>query len=99
MKKQFKDFGIEPKQQLFTGDKIKIDRLLNVNITVLAYKIEPSKQKKGTNMMTIQIEKNNEKHVVFTGSVTLMDMIQQVPKDGFPFETTIIKESERLKFT
>ena len=37
--------------------------------------------------------------VVFTGSKTLMDLISQVPKDGFPFKTTIKKNDKRLEFT
>lgn len=95
----FKDFGIKPKLTSFTGDKIKIDRIINIEITVLQYKIEESKKKSGTKFMTMQIEKSGSRHVIFTGSTVLMSMIEQVPKDRFPFKTTIIKESEHLEFT
>ena len=95
----FKDFGIKPKLNTFLGDKIKIDRILNREITVSNYKIEDSKRKPGTKLLTLQIEKEGTKHVIFTGSTILADMIQQVPKENFPFKTTIIKESEHLEFT
>lgn len=95
----FKDLGIKAELSNFTGDKIKIDRLLNAEISVLDYKIEDSKVKQGTKCLVLQLEKNGTKHVLFTGSTILMQMIKQVPKDKFPFTTTIIKESEHLEFT
>ncbi len=96
--KKFSDFKIKPSLSAFTGDKIKIEKILNIPIKVLAFKIEPSKHTSGK-CLTLQIEKNNTQHVVFTGSTILMQMIQEVPEDGFPFETTIVKESEHLEFT
>ena len=99
MIKSFKDFNIKPKLTAFTGDKIKIERILNTEITVNAFKIEPSKAKPGTMLLTLQITKSGTNHIVFTGSSVLMDMIQQVTKEDFPFTTTIIKESEHLEFT
>jgi len=96
---QFKSFGIKPKLSTFTGDKIKIERILNTEIKVLAYKIEESKVKKDTKLLTIQIEKSGVKHIIFTGSTILMQMIEDVPKDKFPFTTIIVKESEHLEFT
>jgi hypothetical protein len=96
----FKDFGIKPQSKSFEGDKIKIDRILNKQVTVLAYKIEASKYDKGTGKcLYIQVLVDNSKRVLFTGSANLMDMIEQVPKDKFPFKTTIIKENERFEFT
>lgn len=95
----FKDFKIKPKLNTFTGDKIAIDRILNMEITVLDFKIEDSTVKPGTKRLTLQIEKSGTRHIVFTGSKILKDMIKKVPKDGFPFKTTIIKESKHLEFT
>jgi hypothetical protein len=95
----FKDLGIKPELNTFTGDKIKVDRILNAEISVHTYKIEESKKKPGTKFLTLQIEKQGTKHVFFTGSTILMQMIEKVPKDKFPFKTTIIKESEHLEFT
>jgi hypothetical protein len=95
----FKDFNIKPSLEYFTGDKIKIDRILNMPIVVTNFKVEPSKKKEGSDYLTLQIEKNGVKHVVFTGSTILIQLIQKVPQDRFPFVTTIVKEGEHLEFT
>lgn len=95
----FKDLGIKPKTTNFIGDKIKISRILNTEIIIHDYKIEDSKQKQGTKCLTLQIERNQTKNVVFTGSNILMDMISQVSKDKFPIVTTIVEENERYEFT
>ena len=85
----------------FEGEKIKIDRILNKQITVLDFKIEDSKYKEKGNgkCLYIQIENDGSKRVLFSGSSYLMDMIQKVPKEGFPFITTIVKNNEHLEFT
>lgn len=95
----FKDFKIKPKLNTFIGDKIQLQKLFNLPIKVLDYKIEPSKQKAGTELLTLQIEKSEEKRVVFTGSSVLIDQIKQVPKEKFPFVTTIVKENDCYEFT
>ena len=97
--KSFKDFNIKPKLSTFTGDKIKIDKVLNIEIIVHAFKIEDSKKKQGTKLLTLQIEKQGTRHVIFTGSTVLMQTVQEVPKDGFPFSTKIIKQDEHYEFT
>lgn len=100
--KNFKDFGIKTSpDDGFTGDKIKIDRIINREIIVHKFKIEDSKYKeKGSKKcLTLQISINDSKHIVFSGSKSLMDLIGQVPEDGFPFIATIIKENERLEFS
>lgn len=98
--KNFKDFGIKAEITNFTGDKIKITRILNREIVVLDYKIEDSKFGDSKKCLCLQIEIDGEKRVVFTGSVVLMNMIQSVPRDGgFPFTTKIIKDDERFEFS
>lgn len=95
----FKQFNIEPKVSNFVGEKISIERLFNLQITVLDYRVEPSKHHKGTELLTLQIEKGGEKRIVFCGSKVLIDMIQRVPKNGFPFLTTIVGEKDYYEFT
>jgi len=97
--KSFKDFKITPKYNAFTGEKIAIDKVLNIEITVFGYKIEPSKKKAGSNFLTLHIEFKKEHRVVFTGATILQQLIELVPKDDFPFTTTIIKNNEHLEFT
>ncbi len=97
--KRFKDFGIKTPLQSFQGDKIKISRILNREIQVHDYRIENSKYGENNKCLYMQISVGDTKHVLFTGSVVLIETIQQVPKDEFPFLTTIIRENERFEFT
>jgi len=98
---EFKDLGIKNEVRGFEGEKIKIDRILNRQIKVIEYKIADSKfaKQNSDKCLQLQIEVDNLKRVVFTGSVILRDMIQKVPSDKFPFMTTIVRENERLQFT
>lgn len=97
--KEFKQFEIKPTIQNYVGDKIKIDKILNKKITVLKYVIEKSKFDNEKDRLKLQIELNNEKRIVFTGSTFLINMIKQVSENDLPFTTTIVKEDERLEFT
>ncbi|MEM7550864.1 MAG: hypothetical protein AAF363_14370 [Bacteroidota bacterium] len=96
---KFSDFKIAPEINSFTGDKISIKKILNLNIVVLGFKIGPSKQKEGTEYLTLHIEKSNEERVVFTGSNVLIDQIKRVPEQHFPFETTIKGDNNYYEFT
>lgn len=95
----FKDFNIKPRVNSFVGEKIQVQKLFNLSIKVLAYKIEPSKQKKDTELLTLQIEKSGEKRIVFTGSTVMIDQIKRVPDDKFPFVTTIRGDNDYYEFT
>jgi hypothetical protein len=95
----FKDFNIKPRVNNFVGEKIQVQKLFNLSIKILAYKVEPSKQKKGTELLTLQIEKSGEKRIVFTGSTVLIDQIKRVPDDKFPFVTTIKGDNDYFEFT
>lgn len=95
----FKDFKIIPAVLNFTGEKIKIDRVLNVEIKIHDFKVDNSKHKVGTEYLTLQIEKAGVKHIIFTGSTILIQMIKQVPKTKFPFTTVIKRENEYYEFT
>jgi hypothetical protein len=99
--KQFKEMGITAEVKGFVGDKIKIDRILNKEIIVHGFEIKDSKftGKGHGKCMYLQITFDNEKRVVFTSSVYLMNMIGKVVTDDFPFKTTIVKTNEHLEFT
>jgi hypothetical protein len=47
----------------------------------------------------LQIEVDNEKRVVFTGSDVLLSQIKQVNPEDLPFVATIIKNGEHFEFT
>ena len=97
----FQDFGIKTTLTHFVGDSIKISKILDKRIIVYAYKITTSKftEKGSGKCLHLQIEFDNEKRVVFTSGVFLMDNIEKVPEDGFPFECTIKKINDHLEFT
>ena len=99
--KEFSQLGIKSDNKRFVGDKIKMSRILNRKITVEKFKVEDSKyQKDGFDKcLHMQIKLQGNDHVVFTGSRNLIEMIQQVPADAFPFSTTIVKENEMYEFT
>lgn len=98
--KTFKDLGVSPTQPVLQGDKIKIDKVLNREIIVHGFQVRDSKFDKGNGKcLYIQIELNGERRVVFTGSGVLMETIQKVPSDAFPFTSTIVKDNDRYQFT
>ncbi len=98
----FSQFNIKTSSIGFEGDKIKMSKILNREIVVHHYKIEDSKIFKdhgSGKCLHLQISFNNEKHILFTGSSGLIETIQKVPENGFPFSTTIVEENERFSFT
>lgn len=98
--RKFKDFGLTPNIQGFVGDKIKVEKIVNVLVTVLDYKIEPSKYEKGYDKcLHLQIELRGEKRVVFIGAKRLIETIEQIPRAEFPFETTIVRDNNWYEFT
>lgn len=99
--KRFKDFGIKLSTKVFVGDKIKVKRILNVEIVVHDFKIVDSKYTDSGNdkCLYLQITMGETKHVVFTGSIYLMEEIQLVPAEEFPFTTTIVEDNDRYQFS
>ncbi|MEI7829342.1 MAG: hypothetical protein WCI31_06215 [Prolixibacteraceae bacterium] len=98
----FSQFSIQAPSKGFEGDKIKMSRILNREIVVHDFKIEDSKvfKEKGSGKcLQLQIFFSNEKHIIFTGASGLIEVIQQIPQNGFPFTTTIIQENDRYIFT
>lgn len=97
--KKFSDFNIRPVKRGMVGEKIKISRLLNQEIIVHSYKINESKfNKNSSQCLCLQIEVKGEMKVVFTGSKILMETIQKVPEQAFPFLTIITQEGEAFQF-
>jgi len=100
--KSFSQLNIQTTARSFEGDKIKISRILNKEIIVHHFKLENSKvfTDRGTcKCLHLQISLNDEKHVVFTSSSGLIEAIQQVCEEDFPFSTTIINDNDRFIFT
>jgi|ERR1700741_371906 len=98
--RNFKDLNVIPVELGFSGDKIKIQKIVDKPITVHNYKVVDSKFEKGSGKcLHLQIEFEEQKRVVFTGSSNLRETILQIPKSDMPFTTTIKLHEERLMFT
>lgn len=99
--RQFKELGIRTTIQSFTGDKIKIERVLNREIIIYAFRIEKSKLEKvgAENCLHLQIGIGEVKYVIFTSGKYLMEAIRQIPMQEFPVTTTIAKVNDHFEFT
>jgi hypothetical protein len=99
---RFSQFNIKPPSRGFEGEKIKMSRILNKEIVIHDFKIEDSKvfKDKGTGKcLHLQISINQEKHILFTSSRLLIEAIEQIPRDKFPFVATIIEDNNSFQFT
>jgi len=92
---RFSDFAEEETQ--FEGKKISIEDILNIEISVIGFNIKKSKIKNG-NYLTLQIEMNGQKRVIFTGSVVLLKQCEKY-QDMFPFVTIIKKIDKYFTFS
>ena len=92
-----KKFGDFAEENILDGDKIRIDDVINEEITILNFRVKESKLKDG-DYLTLQISKDNKKHVIFTGSHVLIDQIKKY-KDEIPFLTTIRKINKYYSLT
>lgn len=94
--KRFSDFA--KSSNIMVGDKIKIDDITGKEIQILGYRVTESKQKIGTECLTLQIKINDEKRVVFTSSTILLDQIKTY-EDEIPFAATIEKVNNYYTFS
>jgi hypothetical protein len=95
MPEKFGDFAEE---DVFDGDKIRLDEILNKEILVTGFRIKDSHQKKGTLYLTIHFELDSVKHVTFTGSTVLMDQLKKY-ESHLPFLSTIKKINRHYTFS
>lgn len=93
---RFSDFADESKS--FEGDKKKIDEILNEEILIMDFKIKDSKQRSGTQYVTIQFKLGDINYITFTGSKVLIEQLNKY-KDNIPFNTTIKKIDRYYTFT
>lgn len=88
--KRFSDFSQE--REVLEGDKVKIDSVLNREITIIGYSIKKSKYDKNNSgkYLTLQYEDEMDKKIIFTGSEVLIEQLEKYG-DEIPFKTTIKK--------
>ena len=87
--KRFSDFSKE--RVVLDGDKIKLDSILNQEITITGYSTKRSKfDDNSGKCLTVQFEMNGLTQIFFTGSEVLRDQLERY-EDEIPFMTTIKK--------
>lgn len=99
---KFSQFNIEIKAKGFEGEKIKMIKVLNREIIVYDYKLEESKvfpDRGSGKCLQMQISLNGNKHIIFTSATALIEAVEKLPCEAFPFSTVIIEDNERYKFT
>lgn len=101
--KSFKDLGVAaPPSAAMEGPKIDINKLFGREIIVYSFHLKPTQLKDVLNPVCLwmQISVDGNKRVVFSGSSYLQKMISDIPPDGFPFRTVIVKkDNDSYQFT
>lgn len=97
----FKDLNIETPKPALVGDKIEMRDVLDTEVTVCNFSIVESKytEKGNGKCLRLQLKVEDRDRVLFTGSGVLMETLDLIPKDKFPFTTKIIKKNRRFEFT
>lgn len=88
--KKFSDFGIniENERNIFQVQQISITDILNCEIEVLDYE-SGVKTKHGENRYVVKICNDKTQCKFFTNSTLIKEALDKIPKNEFPFLTTI----------
>ena len=92
--KKFSDFSDE---NILDGKKLRIEEILNHEITIIGGRVTGSKYA-NKKCLTLQYELDGCKHISFTGSSVLINQIEKYMKE-IPFKTTIIKIDKYFTFS
>jgi len=95
-----KKFADIAKEQVLDGDKIRIDDVINTEIIILKYAVKESRYSKNKSgeYLTLQVEMDGKRHVIFTGSDVLIDQLKQYGEE-LPFKATIRKINRYYSLT
>jgi len=94
---------VVPETSTLDGDKISIEKILNVPITVIGWRIDKSKFRdhgENSERLTLQFILNGERRITFTGSSVLIQQIREFEKrtESRTFRTVIRKINKFYKF-
>ena len=92
---RFSDF-VTDEEKAFSGDKVRVNDLINKEIIIIRYKVRPSKYKeKSDRCTTVQFkyENSNEEKIFFTGSSVIIEQLEKY-KEKLPFYA-VIKHIDR----
>lgn len=92
---KFSDFAADDAK--LDGEKVKLKDILGQEILILGYSIHRSKFK-DENYLTLQFEKDQIRHVLFTGSCVLTDQIEKYA-EKIPFLSVIRDFGKYYAFT
>ena len=92
--KNFSDFATGDAS--ITGDKTKLDDILDKKIVIKGFKIADSKYNDGQ-VLTLQFDLEDKEFIIFTGSSVLIKQIEKY-KDEIPFATKIEKINKFYTF-
>ena len=97
--KRFSDFAQQDTLPI-DGSKIKIEEVLNREITITGFRIKDSKYNKSNSprCLELQFDLDNERHILFTGSEILCEQIQRYQSE-IPFMTTIKRIAKYYSFS
>ena len=93
--KKFSDFATGDAS--ITGDKTKLDDILEKEIVVKGFKIADSKYNDGQ-VLTLQFDLEDKEFIIFTGSSVLIKQIEKY-QDEIPFTTKVEKINKFYTFT
>ena len=100
--KRFSDFKIDaPSKTKFVGEKIRLAKVLNIQIMVHGFSINLSKypERGSQYCLWLQISVEGKKYVAFSIAQLLMTILPKIPADEFPFSTKIINDNDYYEFT
>jgi hypothetical protein len=100
-KQQFKRFSEFARENMpLEGSKLKLEEVINREITVTDYRVKDSRYKKESapRCLTLQFDLEGKKYILFTGSNVLVDQIDKY-KAEIPFITTIKKIDKYYTFS
>ena len=88
MPKRFADFAQE--EGPLDGEKVKLDSILNIEITITGYKVKKSKYGASNSgqCLTVHFEQQGKRKIFFTGLEVLMQQFEKYGQE-IPFVATI----------
>ena len=99
--KLFSELGIQIDSAPMSGEKIKINRVVNKEIEVVDFELNESKYQadKHRKCLKLQVRHEGDLRIIFTGSNMLIQAIQKVDKRMLPFKTVIVERNGYYQFT
>ncbi len=88
--KKFSELGVKPIEDktIFMVPKVSITDILNCKIEILDY-IGGINTSQGANRYIVKVRHEGKEYKFFTDSKRIKSILDQIPKEEFPFTTTI----------